>query len=173
MFHWVHHKFWGSFSIFFFSCNGFLFRMRMVLLWINKVTAVSTHFPFQTLMDDWQLPPSALPSILLLLNLNLFHPSPIPVQEGIQANHTGRVTLPNETLMWVVHLSYQYFSDKNILLGSRKITNFQCLPLEWPLCQPVGWTDAGRPGRRMEKPLSFDECTSTLNPHHLWTSCEK
>lgn len=48
----------------FLSCNGFLFKMHMVLLWINEVTAVFVWFPFQTLMDDWQLPPSALPSIL-------------------------------------------------------------------------------------------------------------
>lgn len=116
------------------------------------------------------------PLFSLQLNLNLFHLSPLPVQEGIQGNHTGhtgRVTWPNSTLMWVLHLSYHHFLGKNTFLGSRKITIFQCLPLEWPLCQAVGWTESGRPGMRMEKPLSFDECTSTLNPPHLWTSCEK
>lgn len=40
-----------------FSCNGFLLKMYIILLWINEVTAAFTHFPFpQTLMDDWHSP---------------------------------------------------------------------------------------------------------------------
>lgn len=57
----------------FFSCNGFLFKMHIVLLWINTVTAVFTRFPFLNL-DGWL----AAPSLCTPLYLSPTQPRPFP-----------------------------------------------------------------------------------------------
>lgn len=116
------------------------------------------------------------PLFSLQLSLTLLHLSTMPgTAEGTEGSHTkdtGRVTLPIQTPMWVIHLFHYEFWNNNFL-EAQKTTNFQCMPLEWLLCQPVVWAEPGTIGRGMEKPVSFDEYTSISKPHHLWTSCKE